>query len=97
MPNSSGLSGDLLGPAAAISAAIAGEDFQRAAHLLTHMLEIFNMYRRNAAETEQYTRWLVEQHAAAKRLREHVAVRLAAVNASRYGRAASEATWSFSA
>jgi hypothetical protein len=97
MRNRPALPEDVAGPAGAVSKAIAGENLQRAAALLTACTERFTARARTPDEFQHYIQWLREQKAAVTSVREHAALRLSAINATQYGRAGSQATWSIDA
>lgn len=85
---------DVIPLASAVVDAIAGEDLQRAAALLKACATKFTTGQRTVDEIEHYLQWLRETRAAARRCREHLALRFSSTNASHYRRATSEVTWS---
>jgi hypothetical protein len=91
------LPNDVIPHARAVVSAIAAEDLQQAAVLLTACTKKFTTTQRTTEEIEHYTEWLRETRAAARRCREHLALRLTSINASPYGRTTFENTWSVDA
>ena len=74
MPNKPALPEDIAGPASAASEAIAAEDLQRAATLLTACTERFTARARTPDDFKHYIQWLRERKAAVTSAREHVAL-----------------------